>query len=175
MINNNWSRQYKRMLRWKNYIVELSSNSELDLERLHDYFFSFFNNCNHLGEWLKEFGFENAINYRNADKYLDICRALSNGDKHFLIDKYKSTYKSKAYRTHYKQSDFITTTSSTGFFGYYHHDDSRVPIKPSHPLKDGDIIIQTDTEIFDAFLFMDCCIRSWQEYLKKQDIDLELL
>ena len=131
-------------------------------------FFSFVNNCNHLGDWLEKCGYESAKDYRNADPYLDICRALSNGDKHFSVDQFKNSYKHEVYRTHLKNIDSITSTSSTGFSDNYKQDNDRIPIKPSYPLDDGDIFIQAGTEIYKALDFMDQCIDAWHVYFKNE-------
>ena len=172
MKSKTWISQYRRVLRWKGYIAQLlSSEKEFEFQRMHDYFFSFVNNCNHLGDWLKKCGYKGAIAYRDTNPYLDICRALSNGDKHFIIDKYKNSYIHKAYRTHLKHLDSITSTSTTGFSDSYQQENEMIPIKPSYPLNDGDIIIQAGTEIYNAFDFIDQCIDAWHCYFKSERID----
>lgn len=172
MKSDNWISQYKRVLRWKEYIVQLSiTESALELQRIHDYFFSFVNNCNHLGDWLKKCGYIGAIGYRDSNPYLDICRALSNGDKHFEIDKNLNSYNHKAYRTHLMHNESITSTSSTGFSDNYKQDNDRILIKPSYPLNDGDIIIQAGTEKYKALDFIDQCIDAWHVYFEYEGID----
>jgi hypothetical protein len=171
MKNDNWISQYRRVMRWKVYIVQLSFIEDtLELQRLHDYFFSFVNNCNHLGDWLKKCGYLNAIVYRDSNPYLDICRALSNGDKHFKIDKNLNSYNHETYRTHLMHDEFIFTTSSTGFSDNYKQDNDNIPIKPTYPLNEGDIIIQAGAEIFNALDFIDQCIDAWHGYFECQGI-----
>jgi hypothetical protein len=173
MKSDNWISQYNRVVRWKVYILQLSITEDvLEPQRIHDYFFSFVNNCNHLGDWLKKCGYISAIDYRDTNQYLDICRALSNGDKHFKIDKNLNSYNHEAYRTHVMRNKFITSTSSTGFYDNYDQDNNRIPIKPSYPLIDGNIIIQVGTETYEALDFIDQCISARHDYFENEGIDI---
>lgn len=168
-----WVKQYNRMIRWKHYVHELFPLiTHEDYVRLCDYFFAFIINCNHLGDWLFESGYSNAKRYRNADKYLDVCRGLANGNKHQIIKKGKEAYKSAYYRLGAISPAVTILESSTGHSS--HHNPGEIPehLMNSIPCKVGECFVVTEGDTYSMFELIDNCIESWDKYLRSKGLRL---
>ncbi len=172
MKSDAWINQYKRMIRWRDTIIKaFPIQSDEEYIYLNDYYFSFFVECNHLGDWLQKCSYDNAIRYRDANKHLDICRGIANGNKHFKITKRTESYKSSFYRTFISTKNFILAKSSTGHSGLHELGEIPEHIKPSLPLKVGDCMVVTDDRTYTMLELVEQCISSWNEFLKLEGID----
>jgi len=77
-----WRGQYDRMHRWYDRVVSAETPDQ-------DFLLAFFQNCYALRDWLINTGTLNAKDLNSfvgQSGYMQMCRDLSNGSKHFKID-----------------------------------------------------------------------------------------
>lgn len=149
-----WTFKYDEIQRLGNRIrTILDSYSSAQELNLRDTFMSFCINCASLIDWLKKDGIDSA-ELLNKNIYIDICRGVANGHKHYKISKYINSYNSTFYRT----SSLSLFQSSTGCV------DNSTNSLYQNP-KDDIIVVQTQQGLFTIREIVDNSIITWNTFL----------
>lgn len=114
----------------------------------------FFIECHHLGDWISKSEGLNVYEFVNRSEELSLCRDICNGVKHLTLWDKKSKIDDPHLSIIFKQRE-------AGSFNK--GEISGVQIIP--------VIISNDSEI-DLIDVMSICVKSWEEFLKENNINL---
>jgi hypothetical protein len=88
-----WQEQYQRVLRWLRRI-EQPAEGEIDADEYGDFLYSFFQNCWHLKDWIKNDSSlpqdmrDEIVREAHKIESLQFCADLANRTKHLTLDKF---------------------------------------------------------------------------------------
>lgn len=148
--------QFRRLERWNKILNEIRvSNSPDEMADYQvDCIYSFFMNCYHLTDWLKNTEpkqiDENKIyDFINKNRELKICHDVCNGSKHLNLKRPKC-------------GGMLTL--------HREYDPFHEIIKSDKPLHNSNYVLIADGEKFDVFDLANRCLELWQKFLRDNSL-----
>lgn len=154
---NNIQFKYTELLRKKDEVLVALKTGDTGLTLLSK-FKEFCNICYTLKEWSGL-----TLSDLVSSIYIDICRGVSNGDKHYRIAQNLASYKSDFYRTSVSGDSSMIQSSTGGYVG----DDSDDLY--SDPGKDK-LVVETNSGIYDLKSIVIGSTKDWERILHSNNL-----
>lgn len=176
MPNETWKAQYYKTNRWYDRIIQ-NKYKHYDPDLIKDDVNTFFINCYHLSDWLKEgssLGKPFVDDWVNNNEYLQVCRALANGEKHLHCTN-KEAVKYPVRSCFRLSNNQVNVASSTGASGTYDINNALydIPILDSgfqavtQKINLMQFIVTYKGKEYDIYELAYNCIEAWNQFLKE--------
>jgi hypothetical protein len=150
---NRWTEQWNRVNRWLERFRETSTGRphDRDSDYYQDEAYSFFQNCYHLKDWLKNdpavTGQVNDVEaFISQSPNLSLCADICNGSKHLLLTRHRASADTRMGTRDFRV-DLVAGSDDP-------------------PTISAKYVIESTSKTFDSFTVGEACVKEWAAYLK---------
>ena len=165
---SDWEKQWRRVHRWYDRfrVIEAGFEQTKAADFYEDEVWSFFQNCYHLKDWLKNdpasgISTNEVEGYVEQSENLKLCGDLANGSKHLTITHPR-------FDANTKVSKRITTFAPTVIVGPPEH--VAASVEPAAPVIAMIYGIEANGGTRDAFALATACVKEWETFLSSKGL-----